>query len=349
MRISDEVQSFRQSILDEDLAAIRRAVDTNQQLVGSHVNEYRRAFCFACEQGKLNAAKLLVELGADPREDNNFAVTRSSLHHPHVLKWLMDEFEIDPNIVTGDNWGPLILCPCETLNVGCIEVLLNRGADPNLIVPGADQQGTAADMVFNTYSRAGANRSNCFRALMGRGGRLSVRVDPAALKLHLNQLDELDEEFTAAPELVNRKIEHPSARTANRWLPLHGGTLLHVACEWPNEDAVKLLLKHGADPNATAAVDEQGFGGQTPLFHAISQYCFEPIVELLLEAGANPSAIARLTGSSQWLPGDEPVIVNGTAIEYGRVYPGDGHGTREGSLEAKEALLARSCWTEKGK
>ncbi len=140
MQISDEVQSFRQSILDEDFETIRRAVDANRRLVGSHVNEHRQAFCFACEQGKLNAAKLLVELGADPREDNDFSVTRSSLHHPHVLKWLMDEFEIDPNIVTGDNWGPLILCPCETLNVDCIEVLLQRGADPNLIIPGADQQ-----------------------------------------------------------------------------------------------------------------------------------------------------------------------------------------------------------------
>ena len=172
---------------------------------------------------------------------------------------------------------------------------------------------------------------------------------PLALDLHLGQLEELNEKLSSDPKLVNRKIDHPKGNTGNRWLPLNGGTLLHVACEWPNEAAVKLLLQLGADPNAIAGVDEKGFGGQTPLFHALSQYRFEPIVEVLLKAGADPSKTARLTGSSQWLPGDAPIIVQGTAMEYARVYPGDGHGTKEGSLEAKEALLARPCWTEQRK
>ena len=341
MNISDEVKSFRQSILDEDHDAMRRAVEKNSELVSSHVTENRRAFCFACERGKLASAKLLAELGADPREDNDFAVTRTSLHHAHVLRWLLDEFKIDPNIVTGDNWGPLILCSCENLNAECIEVLLERGADPNLVVPGANQKGTAADMVFNTYGRNRKLRETCFQIVMKHGGRLSGRVDPAALVVHMNQLGELDRMLSEAPDLVNRKMDHPTGRTANRWLPMNGSTLLHVACEWPNDDAVKLLLDHGADPNATAAVDEQGFGGQTPLFHALSQYRCESVVELLLQAGADCSKTARLTGNSQWLPGDEAVIVDGTAMEYARVYPGDGHGTKEGSLDAKEALIAR--------
>ena len=341
MEISDEVKAFRQSILDEDVAEIRRAVAANPSLVGTHVNEYRRAFCFACEQGKLGVARLLVELGADPREDGDFAVTRTSLHHPDVLCWLLDEFEIDPNIVVGDNWGPLILCPCETLNPGCIKVLLDRGADPNLVVPEANQQGTAVDMVFNTYGRSGTKRLECFRILMDHGGRLSKQIDRLALLVHLNKLEELDDALAAESTLVNRAIEHPTGRTGNRWLPLNDASLLHVACEWPNEEAVRLLLRHGADPNSTAGIDENGIGGQTPLFHALSQYRYEPIAELLLKAGADPTKKARLSGFSQWLPGDEPVIVKGTAIEYARVYPGDGHGTTKGSLEAKEALFER--------
>lgn len=345
MNTSPELESFRQSILHEDLDAMRRAIAANSNLVSSHVTEYRRAFCFACERGRLAAAKLLVELGADPREDGDFAVTRTSLHHPEILRWLMDEFDIDPNMVTGDNWGPLILCPCETLNPGCLEVLLERGADPNLIVPGANQQGTAMDMVFNTYSRSSSARLDCFRALLEQGGRLSEHIDPVALNLHLGQHKELQERLSADPTLANRRIDHPNGNTANRWLPLNGGTLLHVACEWPDEVAVNLLLEHGADPNAVTEVDEKGFGGQTPLFHALSQYRFEPIVEILLNAGADPSRAARLTGNSQWLPRDTPMIVEGTAIEYARVYPGDGHGAQEGSLDAKEALLARPCWT----
>ena len=82
MKTTEEVEFFRQAILDEDLDAMRRAIKSNNELVRAHVTEYRRAFCFACEQGKMAAAKLLVELGADPREDDDFAVTRTSLHHP---------------------------------------------------------------------------------------------------------------------------------------------------------------------------------------------------------------------------------------------------------------------------
>jgi ankyrin repeat protein len=49
--------------------------------------------------------------------------------------------------------------------------------------------------------------------------------------------------------------------TAGRMLTLRGGTLLHVAAEFQNIDAVQLLLDRGADVNATATVDETGIGG----------------------------------------------------------------------------------------
>jgi len=48
------------------------------------------------------------------------------------------------------------------------------------------------------------------------------------------------------------------------------------------------LIELGADVDARAAVDSDGFGGQTPLFHTVNSNAnrSEPVMRLLLEAGA---------------------------------------------------------------
>src|SRR6267378_1342588 len=58
--------------------------------------------------------------------------------------------------------------------------------------------------------------------------------------------------------------------TGARQLTLQGATLLHVAAEYGNLEAAKLLLGRGAEVNANATVSEQGIGGQTPIFHAVT-------------------------------------------------------------------------------
>ena len=60
-------------------------------------------------------------------------------------------------------------------------------------------------------------------------------------------------------------------------------------------EAAQLLLERGADVNARAEIDEDGVGGQTPLFHAVSQF-FEfglPMTELLVMHGANLRAFSQ--------------------------------------------------------
>jgi ankyrin repeat protein len=48
--------------------------------------------------------------------------------------------------------------------------------------------------------------------------------------------------------------------------------MLHVAAEYGNVEAANLLLDRGADVNARATIDDTGVGGQTPIFHAVSQF-----------------------------------------------------------------------------
>jgi ankyrin repeat protein len=73
---------------------------------------------------------------------------------------------------------------------------------------------------------------------------------------------------------------------------------LHVAAEYQNVDAVRLLLDAGADVNAAASVDDAGVGGQTAIFHAATQRddAGIPVLRLLLARGASLSVRATVPG-----------------------------------------------------
>jgi ankyrin repeat protein len=81
-------------------------------------------------------------------------------------------------------------------------------------------------------------------------------------------------------------------------LTLKGATLLHVAAEYQNLEAVQLLLDLGADVNARAMVDHAGVGGQTAIFHAATQRedAGIPIIRLLLNRGADLTVRAKVPG-----------------------------------------------------
>ncbi|MEO7394127.1 MAG: ankyrin repeat domain-containing protein, partial [Chitinophagaceae bacterium] len=55
------------------------------------------------------------------------------------------------------------------------------------------------------------------------------------------------------------------------YTPLHEVTLLHICAEFNHVACAEVLVNHGADINAAAGVDENGFGGQTPIFHTVNQ------------------------------------------------------------------------------
>ena len=71
---------------------------------------------------------------------------------------------------------------------------------------------------------------------------------------------------------------------------------------WPPNtavlDAARLLLDRGADVNARALVDDAGVGGQTAIFHAVTQFRDGgfPMAQLLMERGADLSVRVKLPG-----------------------------------------------------
>ena len=55
------------------------------------------------------------------------------------------------------------------------------------------------------------------------------------------------------------------------------------------------LIEAGADVNATAAFDEHGLNGHTPLFHTVNSIAnrSEPIMRLLLDRGPRPTCASQ--------------------------------------------------------
>jgi len=111
--------------------------------------------------------------------------------------------------------------------------------------------------------------------------------------------DHLAEQLDAEVRLAHRRFAELDCRSTDGGrLLLQGATLLHVAAEFGNVDAARLLLDRGADVNARATVDDAGVGGQTDIFHAVTQFGDKglPAARLLIERGADLSVRVKLTG-----------------------------------------------------
>ena len=96
---------------------------------------------------------------------------------------------------------------------------------------------------------------------------------------------------------------------------------MHLAAEYGNVAAVALLLDRGADVNARATVDEAGIGGQTAIFHAVTQFDDGglPVTQLLIERGADLTVRVKVPGGYE-RAGE---IVECTAFGYALLFGGD--------------------------
>jgi ankyrin repeat protein len=249
---------------------------------------------------RLAMARWMIENGSDVHQGGDGPLMRAALDDDRIaMMELLVAHGADVNALW-DGRYPIVCAPCETLAPASLRWLLAHGADPNVI---STDYGSPVSMVVNTYARNAGGKHACLEAFVEAGFALP---DTPTMAIHRGRMDLLEAHLKQYPGLLARPLT-PDAPPYGDLLtatPVDGATLLHLAVELLDSGAAEWLLSHGADPNARGAIDADGFGGQTPLFHAVvvlGNQLDGSTARLLLRHGADPNARATLRKQLKWM------------------------------------------------
>ena len=156
-----------------------------------------------------------------------------------------------------------------------IRAVLKAGQSPIEPIKGK----TPMECLIEMYLRSSQFR-DCVRVMLEAGAAIADPVLQAVL------LDDV--------KMLRHLMKEPRFRTERKFdldctfTPLKGATALHICAEYNSLKCAAALVKAGANVNARAAADADGFGGHTPIFHAVNSHdnYSRPMMELLAKLGA---------------------------------------------------------------
>ena len=273
----------------------------------------------AANLGRLEIMRACAELGA---RDYQHAFDRAVLQgNIECARWLHEHgAKLVPGIIMG---------ACETLNATGIRFLAELNAPftnayGNLLAPLA--------MVLETYARNPAGKHAILQIFAARGYQLP---DTPMMAFHRGDVSQLEKHLRRDPQLIERRFRlheiYPMecgcashGQSGMHWTPIDGTTLVHFAIDFREREILDWLLARGADVNARAMVDGDGFGGHTPLFNAVvcGPWHDLAMTRSLLERGAIRDTRANLRKFLDWIENPHwHEARNVTAAEWGRGFP----------------------------
>lgn len=166
----------------------------------------------------------------------------------------------------------------ETHSVEGIRECFDNDLDPNQLYKGKP----LIYELINMYLRS-PRFKDCIKMFVDFGLKFD---DKALLAVLLDNAMQLDVLLTENKALLRKKYTFNCAFT-----PLYETSLLHICAEYNQLHCATILVQHGADVNIKAGIDNNGFGGQTPVFHTVNQHsnaCIETM-QFLVSKGADLS------------------------------------------------------------
>jgi ankyrin repeat protein len=331
----EEIGQLKQAIDRNDLARVKRMMTRNPALHSAPLGYGKDGpltWVAECRvpweppsPARLAIAEWMITHGSDVHQGGDGPLMRAALNAYRIpMIELLVSYGADVNALW-HGYFPIIFAPCESLDPAALKWLLDHGASANCRdhgyeVSGHSYPGTALDYLIAGYARSVERLSACIDILLEAGGETKYNA-PVVLAVLRGRLDTLAEMIEAEPGLVNQRFQElDCGQTGGRSLLLRGGTLLHVAAEYGNVAAAALLLDRGADVNARATFDGAGMGGQTAIFHAVTQFddCGLPVTQLLVERGADLALRVKLPGNYE-RPGE---VVECTPLGYALLFGG---------------------------
>ncbi len=324
--------SLERAILDDDSTRVRGMLAEDPGLIhreGHWVRRRRhngyRPLAYAAFFGKLQVMEVLIAAGADVHEGGERALRAGAYFDQNLdAVQLLLSHGADPNATTVSPSGRpyrVIDYPCMTLASRVLRHLVSHGGR---------LQPENAGMILATNDRRPQDKADCLRVMAETGLEFP---DTPPMALHLRDIRLLETYLNKDSRTTSRLfperdvfppgfgIESPAPYACVT--PLTGGvTLLHMAVEFCDVEMARWLLDHGADVNAPTGTDQDGFGGWTPLFHAMTTLHvprhFPGMAELLLERGADPAVRASIRKPVQ--EGETVAWRNVSAVEYARQF-----------------------------
>ena len=327
---------FVNAIWDDDIAAVRKLVMRHPNLIHEDVlvrpdsrkSDWGPPMTYAANLGRDAIIDLMMGLGATDFEHAvDRAVLQGKIATAKKLHAKMGSPPPPPDALGG---------PAYTLSDSGTAFVFEIGgravdADGKRLAP--------VEVVLGSDSRKPGAKHAILEMYVQHGLDLP---DTAPMALHRGRIDLLERLLTKDPGLLNRRFAfgeiYPPELGCDgdevqmtHGTPLDGATLLHMCCDYDEFGIAEWLIAQGADVNAKASVDADGFGGHTPLFSTVvSQPSFwmnynaqpkvAPFARLLLDNGADPNVRASLR--KQLHPGYGPDDMHEyrdvTALSWGR-------------------------------
>jgi ankyrin repeat protein len=250
-------------------------------------------------EARLAMARWMLENGSDVHQGGDGPLMRAALVDIRIpMMELLIRYGADVNAMW-NGYYPIVCAPCETLAPASLRWLLAHGADPRRVSP---KYGSPLSMVICTYSRSTQGKHGCLEAFADAGFELP---DTPVMAFHRGRADLLEGFVDRDPGLLRHRFSIGEIFPRDLGLaeeggmhltPVQGTTLLHLAIEYEEAEIAQMLLERGADVNARASVDQDGFGGHTPLFHTAVTLGTrsDASARLLLRHGADPNLRATL-------------------------------------------------------